>query len=91
LLIFEYNHAEMLVRGFEDYIQGSKILKNNSPEELHKEIVQLSKSYKTQVLRPNHRLDKQVNFAISNANISQKLVSLMTLNGHLLPNFIQSD
>ena len=90
LLIFEYNQAEMVVRAFEDYLQGPNILRNNSPEELHKEIVQLSKSYKTQVLQHNYHLNEPVNSPI-NAKIGQKIVSLLTLNGHLLPSFIQSD
>jgi len=91
LLIFEYNYAEMLVRAFEDYLQGPNLLKKNSPEKLHQEIVQLSKSYKTQTLQPNHRIDTRLNPPKTKAKVWQKLVSLLTLNGHLLPNFIKSD
>jgi galactofuranosylgalactofuranosylrhamnosyl-N-acetylglucosaminyl-diphospho-decaprenol beta-1,5/1,6-galactofuranosyltransferase len=87
LLIFEYNYAEMIVRAFEDYLQGPNLLKKNSPEKLHQEIVQLSKSYKTQTLQPNYYLSPPR----TKAKIWQKLASLLTINGHLLPNFIHSD
>ncbi|MDV2996806.1 MAG: Galactofuranosyltransferase GlfT2 [Chroococcidiopsis sp. SAG 2025] len=91
LLVFEYNYAEMIVRGFEDYLQGPNLLKKNSPEKLHREIVQLSKSYKTQTLQPNYCLDTQLSPPRTKAKVWQKFLSLLTINGHLLPNFIHSD
>lgn len=40
----------MVIKGFEDYIKGPKIIKNSDPENLHKNIVELSKKYKNQTI-----------------------------------------
>ena len=43
---FDYNHVEMLIKSFEDYIKGPDFLKNSEPEILHLNILKLSQSYK---------------------------------------------
>ena len=91
LLLFEYNYAEMLVKAFEDYVKGPSILKDRDPELLHKEILALSKSFETQSIKQNYCPPKQVKLVKSQAGIGDKLISLLTLNGHLLPNFITND
>lgn len=85
LLLFEYNYAEMMVKAFEDYVKGPSIL-STDPEALHKEILALSKSYKTQSIKQNYSPPEQAKLVKSKAGIGKKLVSLLTLNGHLLPN-----
>ena len=91
LLLFEYNYAEMIVKAFEDYVKGSGIIKSNTPEVLHKEVLALSKSYKTQSIELNYSPSEEFQQIKSRAGIGKKLISLLTLNGHLLPNFITSD
>ena len=91
LLLFEYNYAEMMVKAFEDYIKGPNLIKNTAPEVLHKEILDLSKSFKTQSVQLNYLPSQQVDSIKPKVSIWKKVVSLLTLNGHLLPNFISSD
>lgn len=90
LLFFEYNSAEMFLKAFEDYLKGPEFLKNNDPEILHSNILQLSKSYKSQSIQynylPSHQFEPN-----SKAGNLKKIVSLLTVNGHLLPNFLTSD
>lgn len=87
LMFFEYNSAEMIVKGLEDYLQGPDFIKNNDPEKLHSEILKQSKTYKTQRLEPNY-LPAERYVQNSTPGILQKVVSLLTINGHLLPDFL---
>lgn len=91
ILVFEYSYAEMIVKAFEDYIKGPELIKNNNPEPLHLEVLALSKSYKNQSIQMNYSPSEQFEKMDSRAGIGKKLISLLTLNGHLLPNFIPSD
>ena len=45
---FDYNHVEMVVKAFEDYLKGPDFIKNTDPESFHMSIVKLSKSYNNQ-------------------------------------------
>lgn len=91
LLIFDYNYAEVLVKAFEDYVKGPDILKNPDPEILHCNILKLSKSYKSQNVQMDYLPPKEFIYQKSSSSKMQKLVSLLTLNGHLLPDFLTSD
>ncbi len=90
LLFFEYNSAELTVKAFEDYLKGPDFLKTNAPEILHYNILKLSKSYNNQNIQQNYLPPNQVE-PKSRAGSLKKIVSLLTLNGHLLPNFLTSD
>lgn len=90
LLFFDYNSAGMLLRAFEDYLRGPDFLKARDPEQLHAEMLKLSKSYQNQ----------QVDYDFSppatkphvpNAGLLRKVLSFLTLNGHLLPSFLIHD
>jgi galactofuranosylgalactofuranosylrhamnosyl-N-acetylglucosaminyl-diphospho-decaprenol beta-1,5/1,6-galactofuranosyltransferase len=87
LMFFEYNSAEMIVKGLEDYLQGPDFLKNNDPEKLHSEILKQTKTYNTQKLEPNY-LPAERYVQNSTPGILPKVVSLLTINGHLLPDFL---
>jgi galactofuranosylgalactofuranosylrhamnosyl-N-acetylglucosaminyl-diphospho-decaprenol beta-1,5/1,6-galactofuranosyltransferase len=89
-LIFDYNHAEMFIKAFEDYLKGPDFIKNSEPETLHSNILNLSKSYKSQNVQQNY-LPPNHFHQPSRSGKLKKLVSLLTLNGHLLPNFLTSD
>ena len=91
LLLFDYNSAEMLVKAFEDYVKGPDFIKNNDPEILHSNILKLSKSYTSQNVQPDYLPLPDQSYQNSRTGSLKKLVSLLTVNGHLLPNFLTSD
>jgi galactofuranosylgalactofuranosylrhamnosyl-N-acetylglucosaminyl-diphospho-decaprenol beta-1,5/1,6-galactofuranosyltransferase len=45
---FDYNHVEMVIKSFEDYIKGPDFIKTAEPEPFHVNIIKLSKSYNNQ-------------------------------------------
>ncbi|MGL5927059.1 glycosyltransferase [Chroococcidiopsis sp.] len=91
LLVFDYKNAQMLIHAFEDYLQGAKILQHADPEQWHSQIVKLDSLCQTQHIQyhnlPSHRSYEQR----ATANFLEKLVSLLTLNGHFLPNIFTQD
>jgi galactofuranosylgalactofuranosylrhamnosyl-N-acetylglucosaminyl-diphospho-decaprenol beta-1,5/1,6-galactofuranosyltransferase len=90
LLIFDYNSAEMLIKAFEDYVEGPDIIRNKEPEILHSNILKLSKSYKSQKIQQNYLPSKEFEQK-SSAGIFKKIASLLTINGHLVPNSLTTD
>jgi galactofuranosylgalactofuranosylrhamnosyl-N-acetylglucosaminyl-diphospho-decaprenol beta-1,5/1,6-galactofuranosyltransferase len=90
VLRFDYNTAQMLIKGFEDYLEGPDFIKKNIPETLHVSICECVKSRKSQNLIPNFILDRE-NYHPTKATKLQKLGFLLTLNGHLLPEFLIKD
>jgi galactofuranosylgalactofuranosylrhamnosyl-N-acetylglucosaminyl-diphospho-decaprenol beta-1,5/1,6-galactofuranosyltransferase len=96
LLLFDYNSAQMVVRGFEDYLAGPQFLKSNDPEKLHSKVVGLSKSYNSQTIvadyANNHQTDRNlINKNTAKLPILKKIISLLTINGHFLPDFLLSN
>lgn len=91
LLLFDYNHAEMLVQAFEDCVKGPNFIKTKDPELLHLEILELSKTHKTQSVQPNYSPSTDQMYDKTKAGSLKKIISLLTLNGHLLPDFLTSD
>jgi galactofuranosylgalactofuranosylrhamnosyl-N-acetylglucosaminyl-diphospho-decaprenol beta-1,5/1,6-galactofuranosyltransferase len=89
LFLFEYNFVEMQIKAFEDYVKGPDWLKNNDAEKLHANILALSKSHKTQNIQ-HDRSHNQV-FQKTKSSIWKKLLALLTINGHLLPDFLMRD
>jgi galactofuranosylgalactofuranosylrhamnosyl-N-acetylglucosaminyl-diphospho-decaprenol beta-1,5/1,6-galactofuranosyltransferase len=90
LFIFDYNSAQMVVKGFEDYMQGPNFITSNTPEILHAKIFESSRSYKNQTILTDSVSSSEIS-QITRADKVQKLVSLLTLNGHLLPQFLIAD
>lgn len=90
ILSFDYNTALMLINGFEDYMKGPLFIENTEPETLHGNVVALSKSYNSQIVKPNPSTNNQ-HREKSSITAFRKLIALLTLNGHLLPNFLLSD
>ncbi|MDZ8055546.1 MAG: glycosyltransferase [Aulosira sp. ZfuVER01] len=95
LLAYDYNSAEMLITGFEDYFKGPQFLINNDPEKLHTRVLGLSKSYNTQSVRATSTDESLERCNSSNKNIIspliKKIIALVTINGHLLPDFLISN
>jgi galactofuranosylgalactofuranosylrhamnosyl-N-acetylglucosaminyl-diphospho-decaprenol beta-1,5/1,6-galactofuranosyltransferase len=80
----------MFVKAFDDYMQGPKIFRNDEPEALHSYICKYSKSHSTQTIVPNSNTNID-EYEITKTGKFQKLISLLTLNGHLLPKFLIRD
>ncbi|RUT04798.1 galactofuranosyltransferase [Dulcicalothrix desertica PCC 7102] len=90
LLLFDYNNASIFIKAFDDFLAGPDFIKQNDAEILHTQICKYSKSHKTQTATPSSvNLDKD--YKITKVGKVQKLVSLLTLNGHLLPSFMIRD
>ncbi len=90
LCIFDYNSAQMVIKAFEDYMQGPNFITSNYPEILHSNIFELSRSYKNQTILANSGLQSEV-YQVTKAGFFQKMLTLLTLNGHLLPHFLITD
>jgi galactofuranosylgalactofuranosylrhamnosyl-N-acetylglucosaminyl-diphospho-decaprenol beta-1,5/1,6-galactofuranosyltransferase len=90
LLVFDYNLAELRVEAFENYLEGPQFIKNNDPELLHSKILTMSKKYLNSKIRDNPELNKYKTTKVSQ-NKFKKIISLLLLNGHFLPNFLMSD
>ncbi|TFI53137.1 glycosyltransferase family 2 protein [Mastigocladus laminosus UU774] len=90
LCIFDYNSAQMVIKAFEDYMQGPNFIISNYPEILHSNIFELSRSYKNQTILANSGFRSEV-YQVTKASIFQKILTLLTLNGHLLPHFLITD
>lgn len=90
LLLFNYNTAKMYVKAFEDFLKGPNFLIENDSETLHTQITGDSKSHKSQTVVANST-ELSKDYQISKVGKAQKLISLLTLNGHLLPSFMIRD
>ncbi len=90
ILIFDYNSAEMFIKGFNDYMQGPGVIRNNDAEVLHSQIFARSKSHQSQSMVPNNFPDS-TDYQITKVGKFQKIMSLLTLNGHFLPKSLISD
>ncbi|OKH54248.1 glycosyl transferase family 2 [Calothrix sp. HK-06] len=90
LLIFNYNTAQIYIKAFNDFLEGPNFIKQKDSEILHSEICGYSKSHKTQTSVPSSvNLDKD--YKITKVSKARKVLTLLTLNGHLLPNFMIRD
>ncbi len=90
IMIFDYNSAEMFIKGFNDYMEGPGVIRNNDAEILHSQVFARSKSHQSQSIVPNY-LSNSTEYQISKAGKFQKIMSLLTLNGHFLPESLISD
>jgi galactofuranosylgalactofuranosylrhamnosyl-N-acetylglucosaminyl-diphospho-decaprenol beta-1,5/1,6-galactofuranosyltransferase len=95
VFVFDYNSAEVMLKGFADYMKGPNFLKEKDPEALHSEIVNLSKTYSIQSVAVDSIADIRTSETLSTAknrrySLGDKFIRLFTLNGHLLPDFLLS-
>ncbi len=90
LLRFDYNSAQMYVKGFNDYMEGANFIRSHDSEILHSKIFADSKSYKSQSIVTNLELNGE-DYQVTKTGRLKKIFTLLTLNGHLLPRFLISD
>jgi galactofuranosylgalactofuranosylrhamnosyl-N-acetylglucosaminyl-diphospho-decaprenol beta-1,5/1,6-galactofuranosyltransferase len=93
LMVFDYNSAIVSIMGFQHYLKGSNFLKEKEPANLHSEIINLSKTYSTEniavdsiaEIRASETPNTSKNLRYS---FGTRLAGILTLNGHLLPDFL---
>lgn len=90
LLFFDYNSSRMLVKAFEDFFKGPDFIRNTDPVALHSEILKLSKHHQNLTIKQNYLLADEFIYS-QKARFFQKIGSLLTLNGHFLPDFMLKD
>lgn len=90
LFFFNYSYAEMLVTAFEDYMKGPVLLQNSDAEALHSKILELSKHHEKSTLCCDVYPLDQFYQKPTDSTLKQ-IISLLTLNGHLLPSLLISD
>ncbi|BDA72720.1 glycosyl transferase family 2 [Calothrix sp. PCC 7716] len=90
LLLFNYNAAQIYAKAFEDFLAGPNFIKNTDSEALHSQICSYSKSHKTQTL-VTQPVELNENYQITKVGKFRKFLTLITLNGHLLPKFAIRD
>jgi galactofuranosylgalactofuranosylrhamnosyl-N-acetylglucosaminyl-diphospho-decaprenol beta-1,5/1,6-galactofuranosyltransferase len=87
LLLFNYNCAQMHVKAFEDYLKGPDFIKHSDSEALHNQISASVKNYQSQQVIPSSE-NVPEDYQVTKVGKLQKLIALITLNGHLLPSFL---
>lgn len=87
LFLFNYNSAQMYAKAFEDFLKGPDFIKQNDTEVLHNQISGSVKNYKSQQVIPSSE-DVPKDYQITKVGKLQKLITLITLNDHLLPPFM---
>jgi galactofuranosylgalactofuranosylrhamnosyl-N-acetylglucosaminyl-diphospho-decaprenol beta-1,5/1,6-galactofuranosyltransferase len=92
IFIFDYNSAEMIISGFEDYMKGPLLIKSIDPEKLHSKVLECSKKYKTESVQDNSTFKYENDSLLQSESLSKNalkiIIGILTLNGHLLPNFL---
>ncbi|MBF2064483.1 MAG: glycosyltransferase [Calothrix sp. C42_A2020_038] len=90
LLVFNYNTARIYIKALNDFLEGPNFLRQNDPEVLHGKICGYAKSSKSQTtIAKATTLDQD--YKIVKVSKVQKVISLLTLNGHFLPKFMIRD
>lgn len=87
LFYFDYNFPQMTVRAFEDFMKGPTFFQNSDPERLHASILEFNKHYKSRERSPDC-YPTEAFYQQPKYILLKKIVSLLTINGHLQPSFI---
>ncbi len=90
LFFYNYGNAAMIVKAFEDCMQGPVFLQSSDSEALHFQILELSKHYQNQTPCCDGYLLEQF-YQKPPASSLKTIISILTLNGHLLPSFLISN
>ncbi|MGI8502903.1 MAG: glycosyltransferase family 2 protein [Hassallia sp.] len=91
LLAFDYNCAEMMIDGFEAYLQGPEFINSNDPEVLHSQLLKDCKKHKSQTIQSNTQVINKLPPKKTSIGKFNKMIAMLTVNGHLLPNFLISN
>ena len=91
LMIFDYAGAELCLQAIQDYIKGEKSLTDLPLEVKHQYILDISNKYGSGLISSEMELPNlSENYSNENSKVTffRKALSLITLNGHLLPHFM---
>jgi len=88
IFIFDYNSAEMILKAFEDYLKGDKFFRDLDFEKLHFEVINLSKSHKSRIKLTDANYPISKFYEPSKISLLKLLLIFITLNNHLLPEFL---
>lgn len=91
LFVFDYNSAEILITALEHFLKGPEFLSNQDTEILHPIIIQKSKLYPREIVKPEEKTQDlyQLEFQkFQIPNFLKMLFILVTLNGHIIPDFL---
>ena len=85
LLLYKYERVKYILLGIEDFLKGPNFLKSINPEEYHN-YLQSIQSVKPQNFKEiflSYKYKRKIRFPKL-----KKLLSFITLNGHILPNIL---
>lgn len=85
LLTYRYERAKFIIKGMEDFLKGPDFIKELKADEYHKELMNNQKKKLVDI--ENKFVEYKFNRSVRN-NLIKKLLIGLTLNGHLLPNFL---
>ncbi|NJL82100.1 MAG: glycosyltransferase family 2 protein [Chloroflexaceae bacterium] len=91
LFFFDYNSVNLIILATQHFLIGPEHLISQDPEKLHHEISALSNLYaesKISICSVTSQIETLKFTSAVNVNLFAKLFYLITLNGHLLPDFM---
>ncbi len=88
IFIFDYNSAGMILKAFEDYLKGDKFFQYLNFEQLHFDVMNLSKLHKSRIKIKDKNYPISKFYEQSKISPLKMILIFMTLNNHLLPSFL---
>ena len=86
---FAYNNAEQILDSIDDFLKGPKFLKNlNGEESIKAHGAKNDKLVPISEFPPEYNICKGDPYSYKRLNKFQKAVYVLTINGHLLPDFM---
>lgn len=85
---YRYKDAELILRAFSDFMQGTKFFTDNDGEEIHKSIMNASTrllTYKALEKEGTPFINNQLIKNINKEKLWHKVIRYISLNGYLLP------
>lgn len=87
LFYFDYNFPQATIRAFEDFMKGPTFFQSSDPESLHAHLLEVNQHYKSQIL-PHNYYAAELFDQKPNCFGLKKMLGILTINGHLRPNYI---
>ena len=84
ILLYRYDAALIMLRGFSDYLKGEENLEKTDAEALNKELIRSAPKV-TKVTKSDISLERRER---RGASFFKKIAILLTLGGHLIPSFL---
>jgi len=92
IFLFDYSSAEVMIEALKDYCEGLTSITEELPESKHSRILNLSKKYQDKILplkvTSQEDFEQNIRTKKNSKNKLSLALSLLTLNGHLIPGFL---